>query len=65
MFEIANQNLHVREEDEKFLRREVHQGKSWIEEGECDECGAFGMLYSSGGKLLCDECEMIKVRRRD
>jgi len=59
LFEIASQNWKLREEEEKMDRkRNALAGKeSWIKEGECKECGAYGILYNSGGKLLCETCE--------
>ena len=59
LFEIASQNWKVKEEEEKMNRkRNALAGKeNWIREGECGECGAYGLLYNMSGKLLCQNCE--------
>ena len=58
LFEIASQNWKVREEPEKMdRRRRALAGKeSWIKEGECEDCGAYGILYNIRGKLFCEQC---------
>ena len=58
LFEIVSQNWKVREETEKMdRRRRALEGKeSWIKEGECVECEAYGILYNIKGRLLCEDC---------
>jgi len=60
LFEIVSQNWKVREEDDKMNRkRNALVGReSWIKEGECKECGAYGILYNTEGKLLCETCKI-------
>jgi hypothetical protein len=58
LFEIVSQNWKVREEDSKMdrKRRALAGKESWIKEGQCEECEAYGILYNLKGKLLCEEC---------
>jgi signal-transduction protein with cAMP-binding, CBS, and nucleotidyltransferase domain len=58
LFDIVSQNWKVREEDEKMdrKRRALTGKESWIKEGQCIECEAYGILYNLGGKLLCEDC---------
>lgn len=58
LFEIVSQNWKLREETEKMdRRRRALAGKeSWIKEGECEDCEAYGILYNIRGKLLCEAC---------
>jgi signal-transduction protein with cAMP-binding, CBS, and nucleotidyltransferase domain len=58
LFEIVSQNWKLREETQKMdRRRRALEGKeSWIKEGECEECEAYGILYNMKGKLLCEDC---------
>ena len=60
LFEIVSQIWTVREVDEKMNRkRNALVGReSWIKEGECKECGAYGILYNNEGKLLCETCKV-------
>jgi CBS domain containing-hemolysin-like protein len=58
LFEIVSQNWRLREEDKKMdRRRRALEGKeSWIKEGQCADCEAYGILYNIRGKLLCEDC---------
>ena len=60
LFEIVSHKWKVREEEEKMNRkRNALMGReSWIKEGECKECGAYGILYNTEGKLLCENCKL-------
>jgi len=59
LFEIALGNMQIKEESEKLKRKkDALSGKeSWTRDGECEECGAFGLLYSNDGRLICEGCE--------
>jgi len=58
LFEIAVGNVQIKEETEKLKRRHnIIDGKgSKILEGECEECGNYGLLSDLGSKLVCDSC---------
>lgn len=53
LFEIAQEGYRIKEESEKFKRKEA--GKSF-KEGLCEECGNFDILYNVDGELMCEEC---------
>jgi CBS domain-containing protein len=59
LFEIAVGNMQIKEESEKLKRKKnfLEGGETWIKEGECDDCGAYGILYNTDGKLICENCE--------
>jgi len=64
LFDIAAEMTPIREETEKMkeikMRRNrdsLAQGDIWIKEGECHECGAYGLLYNLDGRLICEECK--------
>jgi CBS domain-containing protein len=64
LFEIVRGFTPIKEEKEKFLaiksrkkRDSLARGDIWTKEGECEECGSFGLLYSIDGKLVCEECK--------
>jgi CBS domain-containing protein len=57
LFEIAIGNFKVKELEEKMKRKTKSlDGESWAKEGECDQCGAVGMLYDSEGVMACEAC---------
>ncbi len=58
LFDIALETIQIKEETEKLKRRHaVLTGEeSWVKEGECPECGVYGILYNSDGGLLCESC---------
>jgi len=64
LFDIAAEMTPIREEMEKLkaikmrkTRAALARGDVWIKEGECHECGAYGLLYNIDGRLLCEECK--------
>ncbi|MEM2956433.1 MAG: CBS domain-containing protein [Candidatus Pacearchaeota archaeon] len=58
LFEIAVGNMQIKEETEKLKRiSEGKEGRSWTKEGECEECGTYGLLYDIDRRLICEECE--------
>lgn len=49
--------FEIKEETEKRKRSEAAlTGETWIREGECSECGAYGLLYNLDNRLLCEGC---------
>lgn len=59
LFEIAQKHdiFQIREEDEKIKRRRSRErGNAWSNEGVCEECGNFGLLYKSEDKPVCESC---------
>ncbi|MBU2522881.1 MAG: CBS domain-containing protein [Nanoarchaeota archaeon] len=58
LFEIAMGNMRVKEHDDKIRRRNttLSSGESWASEGECPECGAFGLLYRTNKSHICESC---------
>lgn len=60
LFDIALESFRIREENVKLGRRKAAlsgEGETWIKEGECSECGIYGLLYNIDGKLLCESCK--------
>jgi signal-transduction protein with cAMP-binding, CBS, and nucleotidyltransferase domain len=60
LFDIAFESVKIKEEGEKVSRRKAvlsGEAENWIKEGECSECGVYGLLYNVEGKLLCEECK--------
>lgn len=64
LFEIVREFTPIKEEEEKMssinLRKKrdsLAKGDVWTAEGECDECGAFGLLYNIDGKMVCEDCK--------
>lgn len=59
LFDIAVGNMSIKEADDKMQRREdALSGKvNWMEEGECESCEAFGLLYNVDGSLICETCQ--------
>ena len=65
LFDIARGNLHVREVEEKMKRKldisELKESESEeriIEDGECENCGSFGILDTAEGRMLCEGCKL-------
>lgn len=57
LFDIAVGNVQIKEETEKLKRKlGSEDGESWIKDGECEECGAYGLLYNEENKLVCEAC---------
>jgi signal-transduction protein with cAMP-binding, CBS, and nucleotidyltransferase domain len=64
LFEIVKEFTPIKEEEEKYSaikmrkkRASLARGDIWAREGECDECGLFGLLYNVDGRLLCEDCK--------
>jgi CBS domain-containing protein len=64
LFDIVSEFTPIKEEEEKFKaialrkkRKAEAEGELWSKEGECEECGAYGVLYNVDGKLICEECK--------
>jgi signal-transduction protein with cAMP-binding, CBS, and nucleotidyltransferase domain len=64
LFEIVKEFTPIKEQEEKYeaikmrkKRDSLARGDVWSNEGECDECGAFGLLYNIDGRLICEECK--------
>ena len=53
LFEIAQESYIIKEQKEKFKRK---QSSEAFREGICEECGGFDMLYNEDGRLICEEC---------
>lgn len=67
LFDIFVETTEIKEEAAKLRaarigreqareRAAMAAGVTWIKEGDCQECGAYGILYNIDGKLLCEEC---------
>jgi len=63
LFEIATKYTPIKEESEKIKlialrkkRKGLASGDVWSKEGECEECGLYGILYDIEGRMLCEEC---------
>lgn len=60
LFDIVSEMQPIREEMEKMkaikLRRKGSE-QVWAKEGECEECDAYGILYSVDGRLICERCK--------
>ena len=54
LFEIAREGYVIKEQAEKFKRK---QAGELFKEGICEECGDFDILYSIDGNLICEECK--------
>lgn len=58
--ESLKEAIEIKEETEKRKRSEAAlTGETWVKEGECVECGAYGLLYNIDNKLLCESCKDI------
>jgi signal-transduction protein with cAMP-binding, CBS, and nucleotidyltransferase domain len=60
LFDIVTRSIEIREENAKLNRRKAAlsgETETWIKEGVCSECGAYGLLYNIDGKLLCESCK--------
>jgi CBS domain-containing protein len=53
--------MEIKEETEKIRRSKaaLTGEASWIREGECSECGAYGLLYNIDNRLLCESCKDV------
>jgi len=72
LFDIVAGGIEIKEEAEKLMalkdgkkekvkREELASAAEWVKEGECEECGAFGALFSVDGTLLCEDCKDIET----
>ena len=58
--ESLRESMKIKEETEKRKRSEAAlTGETWVKEGECVECGAYGLLYNIDNRLLCESCSDI------
>lgn len=58
LIDAVKESIDIKEETEKTRRsRAALTGETWIKEGECSECNAYGLLYNVDGKLLCESCK--------
>ena len=64
LFDIVSEFTPIKEEAEKFKaialrkkRKAEAEGELWSKEGECEECGAYGVLYNVDGRMLCEDCK--------
>jgi CBS domain-containing protein/ribosomal protein S27AE len=64
LFDIVSEMNPIKEEIEKFkaikmrkIRASLARGEVWIKEGECQECGAYGILFNVDERLICEECK--------
>lgn len=64
LFDIVSQHIPIRDEHKKIRAAELRkkdpesEGEElWHEEGECQKCGNFDVLYNVSGKMLCEECK--------
>ena len=53
LFEIVKENYAIKEHKEKIKRKETEQS---LDEGLCEECGNFDILYNIDGRLICESC---------
>lgn len=59
--ESLHEFMEIKEETDKLKRSKAAltgEG-SWIKEGECSDCGAYGLLYNIDDRLLCEGCRDI------
>ena len=64
LFDIVSEFQPIKEEYEKLKaiglrkkRKSEAQGEVWSKEGECEECGLYGVLYSIDGRMICEDCK--------
>lgn len=53
LFETASEIMQIKEESEKLKRMKASEN---FEEGLCEECGEFGMLYKVDNRMICEDC---------
>jgi len=57
LFEIAIGNFKIKEFEDKLRRKDgVAKGDRWAAEGECESCGAVGLLYNLERGTVCENC---------
>lgn len=65
LFDIVAEHIPIREEAKKMkiiqARKKMPESEGekevWTEEGMCQECGNFDVLYNVDGRFLCEECK--------
>ena len=64
LFDIVSEFTPIKEEEKKLKlvemrkkQKNLEMGEVWVKEGECQECEAYGVLYSKDGRLICEECK--------
>lgn len=62
LFEIAVGNMQIKEEAAKIKRMESAAGREInVLEGECGECGNYGLISEIGGRPICDSCSEEEI----
>ncbi|MBI2630212.1 CBS domain-containing protein [Candidatus Pacearchaeota archaeon] len=56
LFEAVREIMQIREEQQKYKRLKKLGKRIFIKSGLCEECGSYGALFQSDGKLLCENC---------
>ena len=64
LFDLVSEYQPIKEEADKLklisLRKKSKSeasGEAWSKEGECEECGLFGILYTIDGRSICEDCK--------
>ena len=64
LFDIVSEFTPIKEEEKKLKlvemrkkQKTLEMGEVWVKEGECQECEAYGVLYSKDGRLICEACK--------
>lgn len=58
LIDTVRESIDIKEETEKIKRsRAALTGGTWLKEGECSECGAYGLLYNIDNRFLCESCK--------
>ncbi len=68
LFDTFVETAEIKEEAAKLRAAKIGRGEAkeraalaagvaWIKEGDCQECGAYGILYNIDGMLLCEDCK--------
>jgi len=52
LFQMIAETIMIKEETAKLKRRDNPQRN----EGICEECGDYNILYREDGQLICDNC---------
>ena len=53
LFQMIFETIKIREETEKLKRNDI---STLHEQGTCEECGEFGVLYHDESQWLCESC---------
>ncbi len=64
LYDIVAEFTPIKEEEKKLRmiemrkkKKALEMGEVWAKEGECQECGAYGVLYKFDGRLICEDCK--------